>query len=102
VILALAFGVEPVLALAALELLLRVHVTKVVDRVRDYGDVDAANLGCFKRVLDRGGRWLLARPDVLVELRAGEGCHVLGRQDMHVEVDDHRRFTLPFKWVSRP
>src|SRR5262249_9634868 len=89
VILVLAFGIETILTLAALELLLAIHLAQIVDWVRDHGDIDAADLGRLERVLDRGRRRLMARPDVLVELCAGEGSHVLGRQDMHVEVNDH-------------
>jgi hypothetical protein len=76
---ALALGVEAILPLAAFKLLLAVHVAQIVNRVRDHGDVDAADLGRLERVLDRGWRLPSGGPDVAVELRAGERRHVRGR-----------------------
>ena len=88
-VLVLALGIEPVLPLAAIKLLLGVHVTQIVQRVRNHGDVDAANLGGFERVRDRGRRRPVLGADVFVELRAGESGHVFGGKHMHMEVDDH-------------
>ncbi len=83
-------GVEAILPLAAFELLLAIHVAQIMQRIGDDGDVDAADLRRFERILDRGRDAPLAdRADVAVESRCGERRHVLGRKHMHVKIDDH-------------
>jgi hypothetical protein len=83
-------GIEAVLPLTARELLRAIHVAQIVDRVGDDGDVDPADLGGFQRFLDRGRHAAAGRcADIAMKARAGERRHVLGRQHMHVEVDDH-------------
>ena len=90
-ILGLLGGVETILPLAALELLLAIHVAQIVQRIGDDGDVHPADLGGLERVLDRGrDAAALGGADVAVESGSGEGRHVLRRQHMHVKIDDHR------------
>ena len=90
IVFGLASRVELILPLAPIELLPAIHVAQIVNRIADDGDIDAADLRGFERVLDRGrAAALFGRPDIAMELGARERLHVCRRQDMHMKIDDH-------------
>ena len=89
-------GVVAVLQLAALELLLAIHVAHIVDRIADHRDVDAADVGCFSTFsIVLGGLPFLA-PMFLWNWVPVNLPPVFRRKHVRVEVDDHCCFCLAF------
>ena len=79
------------------ELLASIHVAKIVKRVADDCNIDAAYLLRLEHILDRGWNTaLLRRANVLVKVACRESTLVFGRENMGVKVDDHSQLTFPF------